>query len=100
MEVCLMKKLFIFGLILLLTLSIAACGGKSDTPASSPQNGETAGQEEITQSEQPSQQEQTEQPKAPVENDGDKTTVNQSFGAFSDARTRFDDYVIESGPCI
>jgi len=95
MEVCLIKKLFIFGLILLLTLSIAACGGKSDTPASSPQNGETAGQEEITQSEQPSQQEQTEQPKAPVENDGDKTTVNQSFGAFSDARTRFDDYVID-----
>lgn len=35
-----MKKLFIFGLILLLTLSIAACGGKSDTPASSPQNGD------------------------------------------------------------
>jgi len=89
-----MNKLFILIITLAMVFSIAACG-KSDTTGSSLQSGEKTGQEEIAQAEQQNQQKQTEQSKDSAEVGGGQKMVNQSFGAFKEVRTKFNDYVVD-----
>lgn len=85
-----MKRLTAGMLAFLLVLSLAACGGGSAEPSDSvPSDGGDVAQEQAEPSEQPQQAEQ------PSQTDRGSGAICENYEAYSDAKSEFDDYVLD-----